>query len=85
LCPQCGNREEIFGHGGAREAAKKLNFAFLGEIPLDLSIREQSDSGKPVALDDSTIYGIAFQEVAEAMVAQISSENHQAAEDISIE
>ena len=60
LCPQCGHREEIFGHGGAREAAKKLNFAFLGEIPLDLSIREQSDSGKPVALDDSTIYGKAF-------------------------
>ena len=51
VCRQCGHREEIFGHGGAREAAKKLNYSFLGEIPLDLSIREQSDSGKPVALD----------------------------------
>jgi ATP-binding protein involved in chromosome partitioning len=85
LCPKCGSREEIFGHGGAREAAKRLNFAFLGEIPLDLSIRVQSDSGKPVALDDSTIYGIALQEVAEALMAQIKTGNLQAAEDISIE
>lgn len=85
LCPKCGQREEIFGHGGAREAAKKLNFAFLGEIPLDLAIREQSDAGKPVALDDSTIYGKAFQEVAGALAAQISIESHDAQEDISIE
>jgi ATP-binding protein involved in chromosome partitioning len=85
LCPQCGHREEIFGHGGAREAAKKLNYAFLGEIPLDLSIREQSDAGKPVALDDSTIYGKAFQEIAGALAAQISIGNFAQVEDISIE
>jgi ATP-binding protein involved in chromosome partitioning len=85
LCPQCGHREEIFGHGGAREAAKKLNVAFLGEIPLDLSIRQQSDSGKPVALDDSTIYGKAFQEIAGALASQISMGSFEKAEDISIE
>ena len=72
VCPKCGNREEIFGHGGAREAAQKLHFAFLGEIPLDLSIRVQSDSGNPVALDGSTIYGQAFQGVAGALASQIS-------------
>ena len=70
VCRQCGHREEIFGHGGAREAAKKLNYPFLGEIPLDLSIREQSDAGKPVALDDSTIYGKAFEQVAGALASQ---------------
>jgi ATP-binding protein involved in chromosome partitioning len=85
VCPKCGDRAEIFGHGGAREAAKKLNFAFLGEIPLDLSIREQSDSGKPVALDDSTIYGKAFQEVAGALAAQVSIGSYETQEDISIE
>ena len=85
LCRKCGHREEIFGHGGAREAAKKLNFPFLGEIPLDLSIREQSDSGKPVALDDSTVYGKAFQEIAGALAAQISIGSFKTAEDISIE
>ena len=85
LCRQCGHREEIFGHGGAREAAKKLNFPFLGEIPLDLSIRQQSDSGKPVALDGSTSYGKAFQEVAGALAAQISIGTFETAEDIKIE
>jgi len=85
LCPQCGHREEIFGHGGAREAAKKLNVAFLGEIPLDLTIREQSDSGKPVALNDTTTYGKAFQEVAGALAAQISIGSFEKTEDISIE
>ena len=47
LCPKCGNREEIFGHGGARDAAKKLNVAFLGEIPLDVSIRSKAIPASP--------------------------------------
>jgi len=85
VCRQCGHREEIFGHGGAREAAAKLNFPFLGEIPLDLSIREQSDSGRPVALDTSTVYGKAFEQVAGALAAQISKENFAKEDEISIE
>ncbi len=85
ICSHCGHREEIFGHGGAREAAKKLGFRFLGEIPLDMSIRVQSDGGKPVALDDSTVYGKAFQEVAGALAAQISIVNYQTPQEISIE
>ena len=84
-CPECGHREEIFGHGGAREAAHKLGFPFLGEIPLDPAIRIQSDGGKPVALDDSTVYGKAFREVAEALAARISVANYQGAGNISIE
>ncbi len=85
LCPQCGHREEIFGHGGARAAAKKLGFPFLGEISLDPAIRIQSDSGKPVALDETTAYGKAFQEIAGALVEQISIANAQMAQEISIE
>lgn len=85
LCPKCGNREEIFGHGGAREAAKKLNYAFLGEIPLNLSIRENSDSGKPVALDGSTVYGKAFQDVAAALTEQVNALAKDSQGDISIE
>jgi ATP-binding protein involved in chromosome partitioning len=85
VCPQCAHREEIFGYGGAREAASKLNFAFLGEIPLDPAIRVQSDAGKPVALDPTTAYGKAFQEVAGALAAQISIANYRVPEDIKIE
>jgi ATP-binding protein involved in chromosome partitioning len=83
LCPKCGHREEIFGHGGAREAARKLGFPFLGEIPLDSVIRIQSDAGKPVALDETTMYGKAFHEVARALATQIS--NASVAQEISIE
>jgi ATP-binding protein involved in chromosome partitioning len=85
VCPQCGHRDEIFGHGGARDAANQLGIAFLGEIPLDPSIRIQSDSGKPVALDDTTPYGKAFQEVAGALAAQISIANLQVPEIINFE
>jgi ATP-binding protein involved in chromosome partitioning len=71
VCPQCGHREEIFGYGGARQAAHKLGFPFLGEIPLDPAIRIRSDSGKPAALDETI--GKPFHEVARALLAQIST------------
>ncbi|KAB2881657.1 MAG: Mrp/NBP35 family ATP-binding protein [Pseudorhodoplanes sp.] len=48
LCPHCGTRSDIFGHGGARHEAERLNVPFLGEVPLDMTIRETSDAGLPV-------------------------------------
>ncbi|NOZ65018.1 MAG: iron-sulfur cluster carrier protein ApbC [Alphaproteobacteria bacterium] len=50
LCPSCGERSDIFGHGGAREIAAKLEIDFLGEIPLHMDIRETSDSGTPIVV-----------------------------------
>ncbi|HVV40882.1 MAG TPA: Mrp/NBP35 family ATP-binding protein [Nitrobacter sp.] len=47
-CPHCGTRSDIFGHGGARHEAERLGVPFLGEIPLDMTIRTTSDSGAPV-------------------------------------
>jgi ATP-binding protein involved in chromosome partitioning len=48
LCPHCGGRSEIFAHGGARRDAEIMGVPFLGEAPLDMKIRETSDSGRPV-------------------------------------
>jgi ATP-binding protein involved in chromosome partitioning len=48
ICPHCGTRSDIFGHGGARAEAKRLGVPFLGEVPLHMDIREKSDSGQPV-------------------------------------
>ncbi len=48
ICPHCGARSDIFGHGGARHEAERLAVPFLGEVPLDISIREKSDAGLPV-------------------------------------
>jgi ATP-binding protein involved in chromosome partitioning len=52
LCPHCGGRSEIFSHGGARHEAERLATEFLGEVPLDLKIRETSDGGAPITVAD---------------------------------
>ena len=49
-CPSCGARHDIFGHGGARDEATKLDVPFLGEVPLDQDLRERSDAGQPVVV-----------------------------------
>jgi ATP-binding protein involved in chromosome partitioning len=48
VCPKCGERSEIFGHGGARAEAHKLGIPFLGGVPLDMEIRATSDEGQPI-------------------------------------
>jgi ATP-binding protein involved in chromosome partitioning len=48
VCPHCGGRTDIFSHGGARKEAEKLGVPFLGEVPLDIAIRANSDEGRPV-------------------------------------
>jgi ATP-binding protein involved in chromosome partitioning len=52
LCPHCGGRSDIFSHGGARKEAEVLGTEFLGEVPLDMAIRETSDSGRPIVVSD---------------------------------
>ncbi len=49
-CPHCGERSDIFGHGGARREAERLGVEFLGEVPLDILIRETSDDGRPIVV-----------------------------------
>ncbi|MFL1463295.1 Mrp/NBP35 family ATP-binding protein [Roseococcus sp. DSY-14] len=49
-CPKCGERTEIFGHGGARAEAGRLGTEFLGELPLKLAIRQMADAGTPIVL-----------------------------------
>ena len=51
-CPHCGERSDIFSHGGARTEADKLGMDFLGEIPLHMSIRETSDGGNPIVVSE---------------------------------
>src|SRR5262249_23565797 len=48
LCPKCGTRSDIFSHGGARHEAERLGVPFLGEVPLEMDIRETSDAGLPI-------------------------------------
>ena len=52
LCPSCGERSDIFSHGGARHEAERMKVPFLGEVPLHIEIREKSDAGMPVVATD---------------------------------
>jgi len=73
VCPHCGTREEIFGSGGARTIAQRLNLPFLGEIPLATPIRETSDAGQPIVISQpDSPSARAFTAVAEQLAAQIS-------------
>ncbi|MSP67220.1 MAG: iron-sulfur cluster carrier protein ApbC [Alphaproteobacteria bacterium] len=73
LCPSCGHRSEIFGHGGARETAAKLGVDFLGEVPLHMSIRETSDSGKPItATQPDSEYAKIFMQIADRVAAKVA-------------
>ena len=48
ICPKCGERSDIFGHGGAKKEAEKLGIPFLGGVPLHMEIRVTSDEGRPI-------------------------------------
>ncbi len=68
LCPSCGTRSDIFGHGGARVEATRIGVPFLGEIPLHMDIRERSDSGLPVVVaDPESGHSRAYRSIARAL------------------
>ena len=72
-CPKCGERSEIFGHGGARLEAEKLGMDFLGEVPLDMEVRLRSDQGQPIVVSkpDSMHAGI-YKDIAASVWAKIA-------------
>ena len=75
-CPDCGGRHDIFGHGGARAEADRLNVPFLGEVPLTMKIRETSDAGTPVVVSDpeGSVAGI-YKDIAAKVLDSIDRES----------
>ena len=72
LCPSCGSRSDIFGHGGARQEAERQGVPFLGEVPLHMTIREKSDSGLPVvATEPDGPHAKIYREIAAKVLEQI--------------
>ena len=67
-CPNCGHETQIFGHGGVRAEAQKLNLPFLGELPLALNVRQAGDAGTPIALGD-TPEAEAYARLAAGLIA----------------
>jgi ATP-binding protein involved in chromosome partitioning len=74
ICPRCGERSDIFGHGGAEEEANKLGVPFLGAVPLHMDIRAKSDLGQPVvATDPEGPHAAIYREIARRAWAEIES------------
>ncbi|MGM9426111.1 iron-sulfur cluster carrier protein ApbC [Hydrogenophaga sp. MI9] len=73
-CPNCGHTEHIFGAEGGKKMAAEYGMDFLGELPLNMSIRVQADSGRPtvVADPDSEIAGI-YRTVARQVAIKIAA------------
>ena len=74
-CPHCGERSEIFSHGGAKKVAEELGMEFLGEIPLDMAIRETSDSGQPITVSrPDSEHAEAYRKIAARVWEKVSKE-----------
>ncbi|WP_321341581.1 iron-sulfur cluster carrier protein ApbC [Breoghania sp.] len=81
LCPSCGERSDIFGHGGARAEAEKLGVPFLGEIPLHMEIRARSDAGTPVVVSDpDSPHARLYREVATKVWAEVERNRQDSAQ-----
>ncbi len=81
-CPQCGSRTDVFGHGGGRREAGRLEVPFLGEIPLDAAIRQGGDTGRPiVAVDPASPLSTAFLGVADKVLHALEASGSDAATD----
>lgn len=76
VCPHCKNTTEIFHHGGGRKAAEMMGLAFLGEVPLELKVREGGDVGVPVVIGhEASGEAKAFVDIAQKVAGRISQEN----------
>ena len=86
VCPHCHGRSDIFAHGGARHEAEVLGVPFLGEVPLALTIREHSDSGRPITVaEPDGPHAQAYREIAARVKASLETGQTRAAPKIVFE
>ncbi len=79
LCPHCGERSDIFSHGGARREAERLDVEFLGEVPLDILIRETSDEGHPIVVSHpDSKHAQVFRAMAARLAEKLGGAQRQA-------
>ena len=76
ICPDCGSRHDVFSTGGAEKEAAKLDVAFLGGIPLDMTIRQTSDAGEPiVATQPENPHSKAYSSIAQKIWDSLEGQN----------
>lgn len=74
VCPECGHRARIFGHGGAEAEAAQLGVPFLGRLPLEAAVRASGDEGEPIVVRaPHSPAGAAFRAIAQRVAARLST------------
>jgi ATP-binding protein involved in chromosome partitioning len=74
ICSNCGHSESIFGHGGAERLCAQYQVDYLGGLPLDIRIREQTDAGKPtVVADPDGTLAHAYLAIARKLAARVAA------------
>ncbi|MFT7413817.1 MAG: ATP-binding protein involved in chromosome partitioning [Methylophagaceae bacterium] len=75
ICSSCGNEEHIFGAGGGEKMAKQYGVDLLGELPLDIKIREDADGGHPTVVNDPDgSIGMAYRTIARRLAARLAKQ-----------
>ena len=73
ICTNCGHEEHLFGEGGVQLEATKTRIDFLGEVPLDIKVRQSSDSGKPIVFSDfESTQSMAFVKIADKLSSKLN-------------
>ena len=76
ICSQCGHQEHIFGSGGGTRMSQDYKVDMLGALPLDISIREQADSGKPTVVSDPDgAVAKIYKQIARKVAAKIAKQS----------
>lgn len=79
VCPDCGSEHDVFGKGGGEAFASEVDMPFLGSVPLDPRIREGTESGEPIVMDEDSVAGEAFRRITDAVadnVGVVTRRNH---------
>ena len=72
VCPDCGKRYDIFGSGGAKRKAEQMQVPFLGEVPINMQIRQSGDDGRAGAVLDDPSAGPYLQSIVHTLAANLA-------------
>lgn len=76
ICSSCGHQEPIFGEGGGASMAEDAGVDLLGQLPLEMGIRQQADNGRPTVVDDpDSVTSQIYRDIARKMAARLSRQS----------
>lgn len=84
ICPDNGKRYDIFGHGGARRKAEELSVPFLGEVPINIAMRQESDEGRLDQVLQDPICSVPIEKIVRSLVRDLAQRNMVAPPKVSL-